>query len=283
MRKDIMGSIMSRRAAGTHKAKRSIAGFTLVELLVVIGIIAILISILLPSLNHARKKAQAVACASNMRQIYMAMLMFAQDNKQQLPQTYGVGQLSSDPNLVKYCAWLQKVGGSAGHIDMEDGKGALWRYIPGQKARENIMMCPGDTGERLFGHATTEGFPRNCSYSLNYRINKGKPLAIRIGSVKSSSERILIYEELAPNDSWNIMTMSIDDIPSARHGTNLAVNALRDPTSKAYNQAGRGNHCFFDGHVESIAPRQLLPPRPAGNPFFHGPLTDGDPNDTAPF
>ena len=63
-------------------------GFTLIELLVVVAIIAVLIAILLPSLSKAREQTRRVVCASNLRQMGIAMRMYADDENGHLPDTF---------------------------------------------------------------------------------------------------------------------------------------------------------------------------------------------------
>jgi prepilin-type N-terminal cleavage/methylation domain-containing protein/prepilin-type processing-associated H-X9-DG protein len=76
--------------------------FTLVELLVVIGIIALLIAILLPSLQRARRQAQMVACLSNQRQLVMAVIMYAGENKGFFP---GGSSQALAPDGIRYYSW----------------------------------------------------------------------------------------------------------------------------------------------------------------------------------
>jgi prepilin-type processing-associated H-X9-DG protein/prepilin-type N-terminal cleavage/methylation domain-containing protein len=272
------------------------AAFTLVELLVVIGIIALLISILLPVLGGVKRRAQQVACANNEKQIFMAMTMFANEHKGHLARPYLVtspaeaadwGNIPQRTVLLQVCAWVQSIDGKSGNIAMDDYTAGLWSYIKGPEMRRKVMMCPGDDGEPLAGHPIDKLFPRNVSYSLNSYIRRdnfpgGSPLptlGLQIARVKDSASRIMIYEELAPNDSWCIMGDSGDDIPAARHASNISNQALRNnPNSNEYRTKGRANFCFFDGHVEVLSPSDLLRP-PAGkvgSERYHFPLVLGD-------
>ncbi|HEY0009658.1 MAG TPA: prepilin-type N-terminal cleavage/methylation domain-containing protein [Tepidisphaeraceae bacterium] len=87
-----------------HPSRRR-NGFTLVELLVVIGIIALLISILIPTLNQARQQAKKVQCLSNLRQLGIATSMYLVESKGVFPQPFNDTGLGS-ATVQGQCLWF---------------------------------------------------------------------------------------------------------------------------------------------------------------------------------
>jgi type II secretory pathway pseudopilin PulG len=239
----------------------------LARCLVVIGIVSVLIALLFPALTSARVKADSVNCASRLRQLYAYTVMFADEHKQYLPRPTWVGETVTtqpDPKFQEWSCWMQDPSAVAGKISFESG--GLWRYVP-EGTREAVVTCPADRGEPA--QHLGKLYPRNFSYSFNGNLRAvdswGRPSRVNLAAVKGASEKILIYEEMGPCDAWGLANLSTDDYPSARHGTATARVTGRQSIGADYFYGGRGNHCFFDGHVQQLSPSWILNPDHAGS------------------
>lgn len=264
---------MSRTVYGIRPQR----AFTLIELLVVIGIIALLISILLPVMNKAREQARGTICMSNEKQLLAAFLMYVADNKGSTPifppvgYTYPTGGSTPYQRSVAYYMNGTTPGrGGAIRYDV----GIFWPYVanglrynatptatPGvaPDILQRVMTCPTDIGDELVAGLgkidMAASVHRNFSYSWNgsfwvgdipHGVNPNlygsdKHAVSKITQIPHSSYKIILEEEAHPNDGWAFTGWpgaNTDDTPAFRHNF-------------------RGNWGFADGHVDSYGPEEL--------------------------
>jgi prepilin-type N-terminal cleavage/methylation domain-containing protein/prepilin-type processing-associated H-X9-DG protein len=198
-------------------------GFSLIELLLVISIIALLLSILMPALGKARSAAMRLKCTHNLKQINLAMLLYLEANNQTYP-------CAEDPFLGDFWLWM---GVWSSFVEP---------YLGGQITddRPSIMACPENTTVYSFGYAYSMSFyhsPEQIdtmdSYEDTFMPTSVQPsIPQRSSNVARPAHKILIGE-------WYSNHLPIDD------------------DQGWWCWQGSRNYLFADGHVSFLEAQQI--------------------------
>jgi len=205
--------------------------FTLIELLVVIAIIAILAAILFPVFARAREKARQASCQSNLKQIGLAFLMYAQDYDERI-FFYSNGGGWFDCPLAP----LVTPASSAEQI--------YWgNFLAPYAKNRQIWCCPSAGSVDTFSGLNADKV-RNSTYGLNGYV-ENKTLAV----VVTPAEKIVAH------DSWEARLDDNGDMycPAANETINLTQHRGDPARIKEYwRHNDSANVLYFDGHVKTM-------------------------------
>lgn len=248
-----------------HRAR----GFTLVELLVVIGIIALLISILLPSLNRARETANRVKCASNLRQIGQAILLYSNDNKGPYPRTLyastaEIDQSKGNLQVNGYAA----LNNAAGLTDPFSGNAtvsatsqnwtnnvpeALFLLLRTEDVTAAVFTCPSSNATAdVFGGGTNTALNQlsftSIQNNLSYSYANPYPDTNALGSgykmVQGLEPTFAVAADINPGTTGNNGNDNVLAPNTSSSGQSMTLG-----NSNNHGKQGQ-NVLFGDGHVE---------------------------------
>jgi prepilin-type N-terminal cleavage/methylation domain-containing protein/prepilin-type processing-associated H-X9-DG protein len=214
--------------------------FTLVELLVVVGIIAILISLLLPALNQARESARRTHCAAGLHNIGVAMNVYANENKRRLPAHEGPGNnwfwdvpFPTRDAIIKAGATRENFYCPSGDLQNDD---QLWDYLgPGGWTVSGYFWLM----ERRGGGGLSNPFFEILNYPL------GAPEEMR------RLRKSVVAPRAAETELVADANLSVGTPPNRRFaGIYGGWPSHRSNHLKRGTDGVGGNILFLDGHVE---------------------------------
>ena len=237
------------------RSRRSrLGGFTLVELLVVIGIIALLIGILLPTLSRAREASKSIVCLSNVRQTGQAVPMFVNEHDGYVFKPWFNDEPNNNGDRYKW-EWRDPYWG---------WDTVVMKYLD---QASDVLACPSDPagpdvnpydpGDTIWNIRSEWSASTEDDYPSSYRYNasngaRGPFFAMKLSRIEFPTEAILIFDGLASN-FHHAATWEENQLGQINPNNEFdVVDLMRHNEGKKSNKS-KANYLFFDGHGESLA------------------------------